>query len=238
MDDAQSAPAEANRCMSMLAVPIGRASDSDEWLNALRSTGPRRDEAIVSLHALLSEAARAVVGRHRASVACVAAGELDDLAAQAADDALVTVLDKLDEFRATSQFRIWASKFAMFEAGVRIRRQAWQHRTVVLDAIGSTQVTRSTLDPSHSAEHVELVEALAQSIDADLTAHQRCVLVALAIDGVPIDVLAGRLNTTRGALYETLHDARQILRGCARAMTPPRPPARRRGRARRHPGTP
>jgi RNA polymerase sigma-70 factor (ECF subfamily) len=38
------------------------------------------------------------------------------------------------------------------------------------------------------------------------------VLVALALNGVPIDVLAERLDTTRGALYKTLHDARKKLR--------------------------
>ena len=37
--------------------------------------------------------------------------------------------------------------------------------------------------------------------------------MAITLNGVPIDVLADRLNTTRGALYKTLHDARQKLRG-------------------------
>jgi RNA polymerase sigma-70 factor (ECF subfamily) len=45
-----------------------------------------------------------------------------------------------------------------------------------------------------------------------LTPRQRDVLVALALNGVPIDVLAERLGTTRGALYKTLHDARRKLR--------------------------
>jgi RNA polymerase sigma-70 factor (ECF subfamily) len=51
-----------------------------------------------------------------------------------------------------------------------------------------------------------------QLIDDVLTPHQRHVLIALALNGVPIDVLAERLNTTRGALYKTLHDARRKLR--------------------------
>jgi RNA polymerase sigma-70 factor, ECF subfamily len=38
------------------------------------------------------------------------------------------------------------------------------------------------------------------------------VLIALAVNGVPIDVLAERRDTTRGALYKTLHDARRALR--------------------------
>jgi RNA polymerase sigma-70 factor (ECF subfamily) len=50
------------------------------------------------------------------------------------------------------------------------------------------------------------------AIEDVLTPHQRLVLVALAVDGVPIDVLAERLGTTRGALYKTLHDARRKLR--------------------------
>jgi RNA polymerase sigma-70 factor (ECF subfamily) len=32
------------------------------------------------------------------------------------------------------------------------------------------------------------------------------------VNGVPIDVLADRLGSTRGALYKTLHDARRKLR--------------------------
>jgi RNA polymerase sigma-70 factor (ECF subfamily) len=38
------------------------------------------------------------------------------------------------------------------------------------------------------------------------------VFVAVALNDVPIDVLAERLTTTRGALYKTLHDARRKLR--------------------------
>ena len=46
-----------------------------------------------------------------------------------------------------------------------------------------------------------------------LTPHQRQILVAIALNDVPIDVLADRLDPTRGALYKTLHDARRKLRG-------------------------
>ena len=56
------------------------------------------------------------------------------------------------------------------------------------------------------------MQALKRSIDSSLTEHEHEVLVALALNGVPLDVLAERLNTTRGALYKTLHDARRKLR--------------------------
>ena len=66
--------------------------------------------------------------------------------------------------------------------------------------------------PESQAETSELMRAITDSIDGCLTGHQREVLVALALNGVPLDVLADRLNTTRGALYKTLHDARRKLR--------------------------
>jgi RNA polymerase sigma-70 factor (ECF subfamily) len=66
--------------------------------------------------------------------------------------------------------------------------------------------------PHATAERRELLTAVTECITGELTPHQRQVLLALAVDGVPIDVLADRLATTRGALYKTLHDARRRLR--------------------------
>ena len=66
--------------------------------------------------------------------------------------------------------------------------------------------------PEQSAEHSELFRELQAGIETTLTDHQREVLVALTLNDVPIDVLSERLNTTRGALYKTLHDARKKLR--------------------------
>ena len=51
-----------------------------------------------------------------------------------------------------------------------------------------------------------------EGIRTALTPHQREVLVAAVLDGVPIDVLAERLDSNRNALYKTIHDARRRLR--------------------------
>ena len=59
---------------------------------------------------------------------------------------------------------------------------------------------------------VDLADRLGELIVHDLTSHQREVLVALAIDGVDSKDLATRLNSTPGALYKTLHDARRKLK--------------------------
>jgi RNA polymerase sigma-70 factor (ECF subfamily) len=193
----------------LLASPqLSTSSPTRDWLRALRSSGPEYDQAVEELHALLLRAARFEVSRRRG----VRGEAADDLATQAADDALVAVLRKLDDFRGASRFTTWAYKFALLEAGVRVRKRAWQEREVVLDSDSWRALAPSTPGPAAGAERAELLSAISRCIGDDLTEHQRQVLVALAIDGVPIDVLAERLDTNRGALYKTLHDARRKLR--------------------------
>jgi RNA polymerase sigma-70 factor, ECF subfamily len=178
----------------------------------------QRDDATVALHALLLRAARFEIGRRAAELAHVRGEDREDLALQAADDAFVAVLRKLPEFRGESRFSTWAYKFALYEAAVRVRRRAWQHREVVLDAEQWLTVgDRAAADPQAAYDRAELLAAIRTLIDERLTVRQREVLVALAIQGVPIDVLAERLGTTRGALYKTLHDARRKLRAALTA---------------------
>ena len=191
---------------------LSESCDSTAWLDALRAENPSRDQAVERLHDLLLRAARFEVSRRRASLAHVRGEELDDIAMQAANDALVAVLAKLGDFRGASRFTTWAYKFALLEAGVRLRKRAWQEREVVLDSDSWTRIGQSTADLEAAVEQGELLHALSESIGEDLTPRQREVLVALAIDGVPIDVLAERLGTNRNALYKALHDARQKLR--------------------------
>jgi RNA polymerase sigma-70 factor, ECF subfamily len=192
-------------------APAGE-KDSHAWLRALRLPGAERDEAVAALHELLLRAARFEVSRRRAALSHIRGEELDDLALQAADDALVAVLGKLDDYRGLSRFTTWAYKFALLETSVRLRRRAWQEREVVLEPEAWPLMADSGESPQRQAETRELMRAIKQGVDTCLTEHQREVLVGLALNGVPIDVLAERLNTSRGALYKTLHDARRKLR--------------------------
>jgi RNA polymerase sigma-70 factor (ECF subfamily) len=187
-------------------------ADSRRWLDAFRSGGHEREEAIARVHELLLRGARFEVARRRATLPHLRGDDLDDVALQSADDALVAVLAKLDDFRGESRFSTWVYKFALLEAAVRLRRLAWQGREIPLEPERWPQIADATPSPHSTAEQRELIDALRDIIDDQLTAHQREVLVALALNEVPIDVLAERLNTTRGALYKTLHDARRKLR--------------------------
>ena len=198
--------------LSPSLAPTTLDDESRDWLRSLRSDGPERDDAVGRLHALLLRAARFEVARRRPSLAHVRGGELDEIAAEAADDAVLGVLRRLDDFRGASRFTTWAYKFALYEAAVKLRKRAWQGREIPLEPEAWTVFASVALGPAARAEQSELLATLRVAIEESLTPHQRQVLVALALNGVPIDVLADRLGTTRGALYKTLHDARRKLR--------------------------
>jgi RNA polymerase sigma-70 factor (ECF subfamily) len=200
-------------CEASLAVD-GRAPDAESlrWLRALSGAGPAREDAIERLHALLLRAARIEVARRRHALGSGRAGALDDLAMQAADDALMAILGKLHTYRGDSRFATWANKFALLEAAVKIRRRAWHGREIPLEADGWAKLVDRRGSPDDDAETAEFIAAVCDGIAMALTPHQRAVLVALTVNDVPIDVLAERLGTTRGALYKTLHAARRKLR--------------------------
>ena len=185
--------------------------DSLRWVQALSDTGPDREDAAERLHALLLGAARFEVAR-RQRAGCGAV-DRDDLAVQAADDALVAILSKLHTYRGDSRFTTWAYKFALLEAAATVRKAAWHGREIPLEADGWAQLhDHGRASPDTRAEAFEVIDAVRDAIAEVLTPHQRAVLVALTLNDVPVDVLAERRDTTRGALYKTLYDARCKLR--------------------------
>jgi RNA polymerase sigma-70 factor (ECF subfamily) len=181
-----------------------------DWVAALSAGGREQDDATRRLHELLLRAARFEVNRRRRALD--SAADVDQVAADAAHDALMALTAKLHTYRGDSRFTTWAYKFALLEASVKVRRRAWREREVPLDPDAWTRVATSEIGPAASAERRELMDALRRGIEEELTPHQRLVLVAVTIEGVPIDVLAERLDSSRGAVYKTLHDARRKLR--------------------------
>ena len=204
------APAPAS--VASVAPAASLDLESRAWIDALGDEGAVRDDAVARLHALLLRAARFEVARRRPALPHLRGNELDDIALEAADDALVSVLASLENFEGRSRFSTWAYKFALLEAAVKLRKRSWQGREIPLAPESWSLLAAPGSSPEHEAEQSELLGAIREAIESVLTPHQRRVLVAIALNGVPIDVLAERLGSTRGALYKTLHDARQKLR--------------------------
>jgi RNA polymerase sigma-70 factor (ECF subfamily) len=188
----------------------GADIESAAWIDALSSGGREQEEATERLHALLTRAARFEVGRRRSSLD--GAVDVDQLAADAAHDALLKVLAKLHTFRGESRFTTWVYKFALLEAATKVRRRSWRDREVALDPDAWSRLPGLDAGPESASETGELMAALQRAIRETLTPHQRLVLVSVTLEGVPIDVLAERLDSTRGAIYKALHDARRKLR--------------------------
>jgi RNA polymerase sigma-70 factor, ECF subfamily len=188
----------------------GEREEPEDWVAALTDPGPAQDDAMRRLHALMVRAAAHQVWRMRAALPDPSPHAVDDLANQAADEAMTALLGKVHTFEGRSRFSTWAFKFAILQAATEVRRIQWQHREVELRDL---EIEAPAHDgPDHTAEAHDLGAAVVRAMDRGLTPHQRRIAVALLIDGVPIDVLADRLGTTRGALYKTVHDARARLR--------------------------
>jgi RNA polymerase sigma-70 factor (ECF subfamily) len=139
--------------------------------------------------------------------------ELDDLAHQAAADALVAITAKLGQFRGESRFTTWAYKFVIFEVSAKVGRHFWRHPAVAMDARDWGRLPdRFGLEPAGEAEWRDLADALCRAVEEQLTARQRQVFVAIVLNGVPLDALATELGSTRGAIYKMMFDARRKLR--------------------------
>jgi RNA polymerase sigma-70 factor, ECF subfamily len=191
---------------------LAAAPALEEWHLNLNAEGARGEDAVARLHGLLLRAARFEVFRRQGSLPQLSAVELDELAQDAADDAVVSVLRRLGDFRGESSFRTWAYKFALLEASVKMRRRAWRDREVMLEPEHWESLAHAGPGPDDDAESAALLEAVRDGIRTALTPRQRQVLVAVVLEGVPIDVLAERLGSNRNALYKMLHDARRRLR--------------------------
>lgn len=195
------------------AFPDGGAPaipDQDfDWVGSLSSSGSERDDAVRRLHVLMLRAARFKLARmgeaHRLGQA-----RAEVLVQSSADDAVVAILSRLSSFEGRALFTTWAYKFAILHTAAAVRRELWAHTEGDLASIPEPAATEG--DPLDQVEGSALADAMRRGIEESLTAHQRRVLVGIVLDGVPIDVIADRLGTTRNTVYKTLHDARKRLR--------------------------
>ncbi len=190
----------------------GLDADSAAWIAALRAEPRQQEEAIGRLHDLLLRGARAEARRRRDSLPAPVRAELDDLCQQAADDALVSIIGKLDSFRGDSRFTTWAYGFAIFEVSTRLRRHAWRGPRAELDDRAWERLVDADGAGPERLEHREMLQVIRTAATERLSERQRLVFEAVVLQHVAVDVLATQLGSTRGAVYKTLHDARRTLR--------------------------
>jgi RNA polymerase sigma-70 factor (ECF subfamily) len=198
-----------------LAGPTERELDAEsaEWLRRLSAgDGARLQEAAGELHARLLRIALAEVRRRSASTP-VTGPEVSGIAHQAADDAMLAILAKLASFRGESRFITWAYRFVILEVSSKLGRHYWRDPPVTLDAGQWERLPdRLGIDPEQHAESAAILAEVRRVVDAELTAHQRRIFVAVVVDGIPLDALAARLSLQRNAIYKVIFDARRKIR--------------------------
>jgi RNA polymerase sigma-70 factor, ECF subfamily len=193
-------------------TPAGLDPVSRRWVEQLRVGHPRRDQTVGRLHDALRRVAFSELSRRQHQLWSVTGPEFEDLAQQAAGDAVVSVLDRLDEFRGLSRFTTWAYKFVVFEVGAKVARHAWRRQPPGVHELPWDELPdRLARRPEDWHEQRAQLDALSRAI-GELTDRQREVFVAIALNDVPIDVLALKLGTNRNAIYKNLFDARRALR--------------------------
>ncbi|WP_222432210.1 RNA polymerase sigma factor [Leekyejoonella antrihumi] len=186
--------------------------DSAQWLATLRESGPAHDDAVARLHGLLLR-----VGlRHahsRAAGTGLGGPELDDLAHQAASDALLSILRRLDSFRGESRFTTWAYKFVILEVSSKIGRHFWQRAETSWDEPDWTQLPAAFgASPEETLAAAEIVGEVQFAVAHHLTEYQREIFVHVVVEGIPLDALVARLGITRGTVYKAVFDARRKIR--------------------------
>lgn len=195
-------------------VPAASDPESQAWLAALTGGAAERAGGQDRLHALLVRVAVRELGRRRETVGWLAGVELDDLAHQAAADAMVSILRKLETFRGESRFTTWAYRFVILEVSAKLGRHYWRsHPQVALEPEAWERLPdRFGVDPAERAAFADLARAVRRAVEETLTEHQRRLFTAIVLDATPLDALAERLGTNRNAIYKVVYDARRKIR--------------------------
>ena len=190
-------------------LPVTSSADDYDWVGRLTATGATRNDAIRRLHELMVRAARFKLSSMGEGLR-LGRARADEIVQSSADEAVVAILARLSSFEGRSRFTTWAYKFAILHTATAVRRELWSHTDVDLSSI--PEPASRLGDPLADVEASALSDALRRCIAECLTPHQQRILVAIAVEGIPIDVIADRLHTTRNTVYKTLHDARARLR--------------------------
>ena len=198
--------------MELARKPDGLDEESAAWLRRLGAVGAERQAAERELHERLVRIAFAEVRRRSASTP-VTGPELDDVAHQAADDAMVAIVAKIASFRGESRFITWAYRFVILEVSSKLGRHYWRDPPVMLDAGQWERLPdRFGMDPEQQVVAAGILAEVRRVTESELTPHQRRIFVAVIVDGIPLDALADKLGVRRNAIYKVIFDARRKIR--------------------------
>ena len=193
---------------------------NEEWVTELQADGELQASAILDLQNRLHRSIYFYLSRERSDLRKYAEQDLVQMAHDLAQDATLRVMDNVQYFRGESRFTTWANKIAIRLAISELRRTRYKDFSLdeltadgeLLPSNSSAPQPGQTVSPERAAEQADVAQQLEAAFKEALTERQYQALVAVALQGVPMDVVAERMGTNRNALYKLIHDARRKLR--------------------------
>ena len=179
---------------------------NDPWVIRLRGEPDVRDRAIEELRDILIRGlTKSMSSRYGGGL------QADDVV----QEALIKILDSLDQFAGRSRFTTWAMTVATRIGIGEMRRKHYQD--VSMEAFQGQDATKIEIavdegsSPEDQMARMTMVEKLQQLIDSTLTEKQRFAIRA-TLEGLPVEVIAEKTGSNRNSVYKLVHDARAKLR--------------------------
>jgi len=190
-----------------------RQRSNSEWLIALREGGRAQEAALAELRLALLGAIKAYLHK-QANPASLRFEDMQHLAEDCAQEAVLIIGTKFESFRGDSRFMTWAIAIAIRVVLGELRRRRWQESAIDEARLGQALPAWPIREPSpeRTLQQRQAWSLLTRLIDTALTPLQRTVLVAHVFQGMPLDVVAEWLGTNRNSLYKLIHDARKRLK--------------------------
>lgn len=190
-----------------------------DWLIDLSARGAQQTGALEDLRQLLLRAAQKTFSSYLGDLQGYPPGAVAELSDDCAQEALIAVLDHLEDFQGDSKFTTWAYKFAVNIAltAARRERQKFVPRDLTKKNLGLEEwlfdkAAKAFPDPEVLALKEEVWTVIRSVIQNDLTPRQREVMKLMIFDEVPMDKVVERLRTNRNAVYKLLHDGRRKIK--------------------------
>ncbi|MBI5667055.1 MAG: sigma-70 family RNA polymerase sigma factor [Chloroflexi bacterium] len=193
---------------------------NEQWLSDLTGPPEVQAPALEDLRQRLQRGIFYYLSRERSDLSHLATHELNHMAEDLAQDATLRVIANLDSFRGDSRFTTWATKIAVRLAISDLRRARYKDFSLdgltaegdTLPATSDALASNHSPNPEHATERSDVMLKIDRALDEALTERQRQALTAVALQDVPLEIVAERMGTNRNALYKLLHDARRKLR--------------------------
>ena len=190
---------------------------NEQWIADLTGETEQQAAALADLRRRSKNSIFYYLRQERSDLRGYSDQELERMAEDLAQDATLRIIDNLDHFRGESKFTTWANRIAIRLAISDLRRA--RYRDFSLDDLTddgefslSGNAGQTPPNPEVAVERAEVLARINRALEEALTERQYKALVAVALRGVPMDIVAEQMDSNRNALYKLLHDARRKLR--------------------------